>query len=309
MRQFSIHILILAALLLAVADISHAARPVVEVRSITVVPDVLAPGKEPAVKAVIGRTKTRMSLEPAAFNIIAVVTLPNNIVKSSIWKNVLFERGQSREIDAPAFFDTRLTGTYTIRFYVYSLDMRRRLATSVRTFIVVKGATAGPTPSTKPAPAEKKEQPMHPVAERPIFGLGVYGNALNPAGGGTVILWPFEHVGIQGSYTAGQLTTTEARLLVKFGKIAGVYPYLGAGYISVSKDATVIGVPTEFKDSGMSGVVGAEVPFGRNWYGYIEVSGSAIRLQETVTNGVQTVDAKVSYSPVSICAGIVFYLF
>jgi hypothetical protein len=307
MRQHSIHILA-AALVLSAVGVSHAARPGVEVRSVTVVPEVLAPGGKPAIKAVIARTKTGPR-EPAAFNIIAVVTLPNNVVRSSMWKNEPFERGQSREFDAPSFFDTSLTGTYTIRFHVYSRDMRRRLATRARTFTVAVGAPARSRQAAKPVPAEHRQQTKQPEAQRPVFGLGIYGNALNPAGGGTVILWPFEHLGVQGSYTVGRLTSTEARLLVRFGKTAGVYPYLGAGYINVSEEADIIGVPTEFKDSGMSGVVGAEVPFERRWYGYIEVSGSSINLQETVTNGAQTVRAKVSYAPVSICAGIVFYLF
>jgi hypothetical protein len=55
--------------------------------------------------------------------------------------------------------------------------------------------------------------------------------------------------------------------------------------------------------------VGVEVPLGRRVYGYLEVSGAKIDLHETVTNGAQTVEASVKYAPVTIGAGIVFYLF
>ncbi len=309
MRQLST--LVLAGLLLVFSSgmASAASSAAAEVRSITVAPGSPTKGQVPAITAVIARTKDAAPVEPAVFNIITVITLPNNITKSSMRQGERFERGQSREFAVPTrLFDTKLTGMYKIEFHVYSADMRRRLATLAQTFTVAQGAPAAVAPPAKLA-AVKKEEPKRPEAGRPVFGLGIYGNALNPAGGGTAILWPFEHVGIQGIYTVGMFTTTEARLLVKIGEVAGTHPYFGVGYLNVSKEDTIIGVSTTFKDSGISGVIGTEIPLGRRWFGYIEVSGTSIDLKQTVTSGAQTVNASVSYAPVTISAGIVYYLF
>ncbi len=302
--------LILAGLLLAFSagTASAASRAAAEVRSITIAPASSVQGQVPAITAVIVRTKDPAPVEPAVYNIITVITLPDNSTKSSARRGERFERGQSREFVVPRLFDTKLAGTYKVEFHVYSADMRRRLATAAQTFTVAQGAPAVVAPPAKQA-AVKKEEPKQPEAGRPVFGLGIYGNALNPAGGGTAILWPFEHVGIQGIYTVGMFTTTEARLLVKIGEVAGTHPYFGVGYLNVSKEDTVIGVSTTFKDSGISGVIGTEIPLGRRWFGYVEVSGTSIDLKQTVTSGAQTVNASVSYAPVTISAGIVYYLF
>ncbi len=308
MKQLST--LILAGLLLvfAAGTASAASSAAAEVRSITVAPGSPVQGQVPSITVLIARTKEPAPVEPAAFNIITVITLPNNMIKSSMRRGERFERGQSREFAVPRFFETKLTGTYKVEFHVYSADMRRRLATAAKTFTVGPGAPAMVAPPATQA-AVKKEEPKRPEAGRPVFGLGIYGNALNPAGGGTAILWPFEHVGIQGIYTVGMFTTKEARLLVKIGEVAGTHPYFGVGYLNVSKEDTIIGVSTTFKDSGISGVIGTEIPLGRRWFGYVEVSGTSIDLKQTVTSGSQTVNASVSYAPVTIGAGIVYYLF
>jgi hypothetical protein len=116
-------------------------------------------------------------------------------------------------------------------------------------------------------------------------------------------------VGLQGTYTVGTFTSYEARLIVRFERPSGFNPYIAAGYLSVSVDKDVIGVSTTFKDSSVSGALGVEVPLGRRVRGYVEVSGASINLEEIVTNGAQTAKSTVEYAPVTINAGIVFYLF
>jgi outer membrane protein W len=159
-----------------------------------------------------------------------------------------------------------------------------------------------------PSPV-KKEEPKRPAEVRNTLGIGIYGNAVNPAGGGTLLLWPYEHVGLQASYTVGTFKTAEVRLLARFDPVWGARPYVGVGYMNVTKNSDVIGVSTEFKDSSISGVAGAEVSLGRRWFGYLEVSGASIDLQEIVTNGGQTAKATVDYAPVTIGVGIIYYLF
>jgi Outer membrane protein beta-barrel domain len=193
---------------------------------------------------------------------------------------------------------------------VYSSDMRKRFATSSRTFDV-GGAVPPQAEAEKappPAPADK-EGPGRSAAALNMLGVGIYGNTFNPAGGVTALWWPWQHVGLQASYTLGTFTTAEARLLARFGQVMGVKPYIGIGYLSVTKDETVIGIDTKFKDSSISGVLGAEVPLGRRWFGYAEVMGTSIDLEEIVTNGGQTVKASYDYAPVTIGVGIVYFFF
>jgi hypothetical protein len=148
-------------------------------------------------------------------------------------------------------------------------------------------------------------------AEYPHFGVGVYANTLNSSIGATTLLWPLKYVGIQGSYTVGSFTTTEGRLLARFPISSGINPYVGIGYLSVSAERTVdaIGVKTMFRDSSVSGVLGAEIPLSKSIYGYVELSGAKIDLKKDVTDGVMSGTATVKYNQVTIGLGIVYYLF
>jgi hypothetical protein len=305
MRTSFVSAALFGVVLLGIAEISHPA-PVspVEVASIQVVPETPSVGQYPAISARVKRTKAKAPQEPLAATVIAVMTLPNNVVKSWTWKNVPLARGASKEFSVPKEYDIRLAGTYKVEFNVYSANMRRRFAASSKTFTVtdrLRPVEREAPPAVKPAP------PRAP--ERNTVGLGIYGNALNPAGGATLMLWPFRNVGLQGTYTDGTFTSSEARLLVKLGRVSGLNPYIGAGYLSVSTEKDIFGVTTEFKDSGVSGVFGVEIPLGRRIQGHVEVSGAAIDLEKTVTIGAQTVKATVEYAPVTIGTGIVFYLF
>jgi hypothetical protein len=145
--------------------------------------------------------------------------------------------------------------------------------------------------------------------ERVYAGLGIYGNALNPAGGGTLFLWPSRHIGVQGIYSTGVFSSYEGRLLVK-GNLSSKYSvYGGIGYIHVTAEKDIIGVTTQFEDGGMSGVVGLEVSLGKRVLLYIESSAAKIDLEKTVTNGPQTVNATVEYAPVTIGISLVMAIF
>jgi hypothetical protein len=305
MRTSSLSAALFGVVLLGIAEISHPApASLVEVASFQVVPEAPLIGRHPDITASIRRTREQAPKEPLTATVIAVVTLPNDVVKSWTWKNVSLARGASKEFSVPKEYNVKLAGRYKVDFIVYSADMRRRFATRSKTFTV----TDRLRPAEREAPPAVKTVPPR-VPERNTVGVGIYGNALNPAGGATLMLWPFRTVGLQGSYTVGTFTSSEARLLVKFERASGFNPYIGAGYLSVSTEKDILGVTTEFKDSGVSGVFGVEIPLGRRIQGYVEVSGAAIDLQKTVMSGTQTVKATVDYAPVTIGAGIVFYLF
>jgi hypothetical protein len=149
------------------------------------------------------------------------------------------------------------------------------------------------------------------AAEHQHIGVGVYSNTLNSTVGATMILWPFKYVGFQGSYTVGSFTITEGRVLARMPLSSGINPYMGVGYLNVTAEKTVdiINTKEKFQDSGISGVIGVEIPLGKAFFGYVEVCGASIDLKKEVTSGSITGTASVKYSPVSIGLGIVYFLF
>lgn len=269
----------------------------VEVVSINIDPRYPVPGQQLSITARTRRTATQPGAGPLAVTVIAVVVRPDNIVKSWVWKNVSLGLGKDKEFSVPEQIQVKQPGRYTVEFNIYSADIRRRYAKRTMTF------TAGDT-ARRSRPAEEVISP-----ERYAAGIGLFGNALNAAGGGCFLLWPFRSFGFQAIHTDGTFTSTEGRLLVRFNRSSGVNPYIGAGYLHVRAKESIIGIPTEFGDRSISGVVGLEVPISRRILGYVEVSAASIDLEKTVTNGALAVKATVEYAPVSIGFGIVLGLF
>ncbi|HEY6010638.1 MAG TPA: outer membrane beta-barrel protein [Nitrospirota bacterium] len=239
-------------------------------------------------------------------------------MKSWTWKNVLLRPGELRTFTVPKQYDIKAAGTYKVDFNVYTRDMRplHRLS---KTFIAVDEAqppvkTAVPAAPEKSLPLAAARPPK--TATTPLetdrhFGFGLYANTFNGAGGATMLLWPFRHVGMQAIYAVGVNTITEGRLLVRFPLSSGINPYVGAGYVSVSteRNVEVINIKTTFKDSGISGVAGFEVPFGKRVTGYLEVGVASIDLKKEVTDGTISGTATVDYAPVTIGIGITYNLF
>jgi outer membrane protein W len=126
-----------------------------------------------------------------------------------------------------------------------------------------------------------------------------------------MLLWPFKHVGLQASYAVGSFTIAEGRLLARYPFSSGITPYLGAGYLNVTTERSVevIGIKTRFQDSGVSGVIGVEVPLGKRIFGSIELSGASIDLKKEVISGGITGTASVKYAPITIGISIVYFLF
>jgi hypothetical protein len=161
----------------------------------------------------------------------------------------------------------------------------------------------------KKKPSEAREGIKMQEEKHAYMGLGLYGNTLNPAGGGMVLLWPSKHVGLEGIYTIGEFTSYEGRLIARV-RLSDVYGlYGGIGYIHVTTDKDVLGVETRFSDSGVSGVVGVEAALGQKVRLHVELSAARIELEQIVTSGAQTVKASVEYAPVTIGIGLVLMVF
>jgi len=116
---------------------------------------------------------------------------------------------------------------------------------------------------------------------------------------------------LQASYTVGSFSIAEGRILARFPLSSGIAPYLGIGYVNVTTERTVetINVKTTFQGSGASAVIGAEIPFRKYLFGYVEISGASVDLKKEVTSGGITGIATVKYAPVTIGLGLVYYLF
>lgn len=287
----------------------------VEVQSIQITPSETTVGSHPDITGSIKVNKVNAPGETQEMIVIAVVFQPDHVMKSWVWKNVNMMAGEIKKFTIPREYAMTLAGSYKVDFNVYTKDMKplHRLS---KNFVVIGTSlplekTVAPKKDLTGTTALSSAQASAKPAKYPLFGVGVYANTLNTSVGATALLWPLKYVGIEGSYTVGSFTTTEGRLLARFPLSSGINPYVGIGYLSVSTERTVdaIGVKSKFKDSGVSGVIGVEIPLNKSIYGYVELSGANIDLEQTVTNGVQTGTASVKYTPVTIGLGIVYYLF
>lgn len=295
-------------LLLFVSGAFHAALAgPVEVQSIQIAPAETKVGIYPEITGSVNMNKVNVPGETVEVIVIAVVFRPDHVMKSWIWKNIYIKAGEVKKFTIPKEYSVTLAGTYKVDFDVYTKDMKPLHRVSKNFVVIEPSQPLVKTITPKKESAQATAQP----SEYPHFGVGLYANTLNPSGGATVLLWPLKYVGIEGTYTVGSFTTTEGRLLARFPLSSGINPYIGIGYLSVSTEKTVdaIGVKSKFKDSGVSGVIGTEIPLSKIIYGYVELSGANIDLKQNVTNGVLTGTATVKYAPVTVGIGIVYYLF
>ena len=301
-------------LLLASGAFHTALAGPVEVQSIRIAPAETKIGIYPDITGSVNVNKVSTAGETLEIIVIAIVTRPDHFIKSWLWKNVSMKAGEIRQFTIPKEYRMNLAGSYKVEFNVYTRDMKplHRLS---KNFLVIDPSrplekTVTPKKDAGTTALPSGQASVQP-AEYPHFGVGVYANTLNLSGGATVFLWPLKYVGIEGSYTVGTFTIAEGRLLARLPLSSGINPYAGIGYLSVSTERTVdaIGVKTKFKDSGVSGVIGAEIPLSKSIYSYIELSGANINLKQNVTNGVLSGTATVKYAPVTIGVGIVYYLF
>ncbi|MCK9417976.1 MAG: porin family protein [Nitrospirae bacterium] len=303
-------------LLLLMSGASHAALAgPVEIQSIQIVPTETTIGKHPEITGSIKANKDNKPGETVGMIVIAAVVLPDHVVKSWTWKKVNMNAGEIRSFTIPREYDMKSAGAYKVDFNVYSRGMSPLHSLS-KTFVAVDPSlppekTVQPEVNvsrTRVIPSDQEDS--YPMESRHL-GLGVCANTVNGSGGATVILWPFTSVGFQGSYTVGSFTIAEARLLVRSPRPSGINPYLGVGYLNVTTERSVevIDVKTNFKGSGVSGVIGAEIPLSNSLFGYVEISGASIDLKKEVTSGSVAGTASVKYAPVTIGIGVVYFLF
>jgi hypothetical protein len=270
----------------------------VELGPVLIAPARLSPGQFPEIKTRIDASSRTGG--DGIVTLVAVITRPDNRIKSWVRQNVDISRDPYGTITVPKVYDTTTAGAYRVEILVYSGDMKHRLARGLGRFEVVDRRYPAAAGSVGTAQTERK---------RSSAGVGAYGNALNPAAGGTIVLWPSRYWGVQGVIAAGTFTTQEGRVLVKKEWFPDVALYGGIGYLRVRAKKDVIGVAARFEDDGMSGVAGVEFGLGAATRLYLEVSAARIELEGMVSNGARTVHTEVNYAPVSIGVSLVMMLF
>jgi len=301
--------------LLLVPGTSYAAfAGSIEIQSVHISPAETAVEKHPEITGTLKTDSAREPGEALIVNVVATVTRPDNLVKSWVWKSVKMQSGETRHFNIPKEYEIHLAGSYKVDFNVYTKDMRplRRLSKTFVAFDPMHPPEKTITQdSVTPVRAMTAGREHGQPAEYQHLGIGIYANTLNPAGGATVLLWPFKYLGLQSSYAAGSFTTTEGRILARFPLNSGISPYVGAGYLNVAADREidVLGITTTFRDGGVSGVVGVEMPLSKRVSAYVEISGAKIDLKEEVAGGGLTGTASVKYSPTTVGLSIVYFAF
>jgi len=302
-------------LLLLGPGASHAAfAGTVEIQSIQIVPVEPMAGEHPDITGTVKAESAKATGETMEIIVFASLTRPDHAVKVWTWKEIRIKAGESKVFSVPDEYKVKLRGVYKVDFTVYSKDMVPLNKLS-KSFTVVEPShplvkTTSQETVTGSTGISSEKASGRPAYDQHI-GVGAYVNTVNTAGGATVLLWPLTYVGLQGSYTVGEFTTAEVRLLARLPLAAGINPYLGVGYVNVATERTVdtIGIKTTFKDSGVSGVIGVEIPLRKSVFGYVEISGAAIDLKKEVTSGGLTGTAEVNYSPLTVGFSIVYYVF
>jgi hypothetical protein len=322
-------------------DNAHAGTPDksgnnAEIYSISITPGSVPVGSHPRIRGFVRNTSSSANGKDgkAVFDVTAVITSADGSRKSLSWKNVSFSARQDKAYEYGNKYDVNQAGTYKVEFSIYNSERTHLYSSRSKSFIVTRpSAPAKPvqpsekaktTPESATGPGKEplqtttpqikllkyeREAVMEIGGKRKFIGLGAHINTLNFSGGPSLILWPLKNLAIQGTYGFGTFTSYEARTFYRFPLTQRVNPYLGAGYINTERKGTVIGVDTKIKGESYTVFGGVELPLYKNLYGYVDVSGTPIKLKKEVVNGTTQATATVKYNPVTVCIGLVLYLF
>lgn len=307
-----------------------------EIYSLEITPSSVLAGTYPEITGFVRNTSSLKNKNhgKALFDVIAVITYPNGSQKSWLWHDVNFTTNQRKAYACLKSYDIRQAGRYKVVYSVYNRG-KNHLYTSLSKLFTVsnppRSAMQVPSPRTvSNAPEAKKnlqpkkesfptsstqsESQVQQVSalpdrngERQIIGVGAYINTINLSGGPTIILWPFKNVAVQGTYGFGTFTSYEARTFYRFPLMQNLHPYIGAGYIHAEHSTHVLGVRTNISGNSFTAFGGVELPITDILYGYIDISGTPMKLQND--GGPSEATATVKYSTFTVCMGLVFYRF
>jgi tetratricopeptide (TPR) repeat protein len=141
------------------------------------------------------------------------------------------------------------------------------------------------------------------------LGAGLHVDAGNYSFGTAILWWPSGYAGLEAFYGRGTFTAYGVRGLVRFGKIAGLTPYAGVGYLHTEREENVLGIDTKFSGQGGELVAGFVLPFSTRVSLLAAVAVNNVRLEGTVEGFGQSLPVTMDYRPASVTATLVYYLF
>lgn len=292
-----------------------------EVYSISIEPMEVETGNHPEVTGYI----QNKSGNKGVFDVKVTVTLPDKSKKAWWWDDSSFQPNQKKVFPSIKGYDISQAGSYLVEYSVYDSSRTRLLSKFSKPFTVKEAAAKAipppAVPETKPVTGAKTEvkpqsvKPVEPaVSKKPdlpvrrYISIGGYANTINPSYGPTLILWPLENLAIQGSYGWGTFESYEIRGFYRFPIFTWLNPYIGGGYIHVTREADVIGVDVDMEENGYTVFVGNEFQLIKDRLSlFLDVGYSPLELEKDVVNGARSAKAKVDYSPVTVGAGVVWY--
>ena len=299
-------VLVACTACLFIPDVFAASSKTVDVGSLRISPNRVTAGKHPDITAQVG-VAPHGKAKSLFVNIVAVITDPDHRIKSWNWKETITPESPLLITIPPEGYGTEVSGVYRVQIVVYSHDMKRQYASQSSTFEVM--ARERKNRQELETRESVEHEKIFTGKQQAYVGIGIYGNAMNPAGGGTILLWPFKYAGMQGLYSTGTFDSYEGRLLFKYDVSPRYSIYGGMGYLHVAADKNVLGVTTRFEDGAVSGVVGVEMTITKKVLLSIESSASRINLERVVISGGQTVTASVKYAPVTVGCSLVWMVF
>lgn len=285
-----------------------------EIYSITITPDTVPAGTYPEITGFVWNTSRSKNGKnrKAVFDVLTVITSPTGTTKRLLWHDVRFTADQRKLYKYVNNYDTNLIGTYRVEYFVYNSGRTHLYASFSKSFTVhAPAVTSKPQPpeETRKPPAYGRTAKTYLTGETIFIGIGGYVNTFDFSAGPTLILWPFKNLAFQGTYGLGTFTSYEARTFYRFPLSQLIKPYFGAGYLHAEKNASVLGTDMKIKGDSFTVFGGVELPLYKNLYGYVDVSGTPLKLRKELVNGTTQATATVKYSPVTVCAGLVLYLF
>jgi len=150
------------------------------------------------------------------------------------------------------------------------------------------------------------EQANKIVAPSDHIWAGVTIDMGNFSMGPSVMWWATEHFGAQASYGQGTFTSYSLRGLVKYGKIAGLTPYAGLGYLSVERETNVFGVDARFSGKGGEILAGVLLPISASLSLFSAINANTIKLEKIVSAKGQNVPVTMSYNPLSFTTTLLY---
>lgn len=167
-------------------------------------------------------------------------------------------------------------------------------------------------PHSDRSPAKEVDQTTTVDQNRAAPGIFWAGFAIDPgnfSAGPSILWWPYGYAGFQASYGQGSFTTYAIRGLVRAGKISGITPYAGLGLLSAELETSVRGVDTRLLGRGGEVVAGVVLPLSTRVSLLAAVTANNIKLDKTVYVNGRDVSVTVNYSPISVAATLVYYVF